>query len=579
MPFILIALGGWLLSLSWNKWTNITLDYGRELYTPWLITRGQVLYKDILTIHGPFPSYFNALLFKVFGTSLMTLVLFNILLVAVITTLIYRFFIYTTDKRAAFFASAVFLSIFAFSESSRGQGNFAYICPYTYTVTYATFFSIWAIELFASRQPKNVPWTAVGILVGLTALCRFEIFIFLVIALLAGFIIQGSLEHWPLKVFLRKGLLVLSGFSLPVGIACLYFATQLPLSQVWPSILSCKHHWVEISQIYFYRYMLGLDHPWQNFRIMLAAAACYGFVLLTFKSLCMGMDGIEKNNRPWTGAFFILMGLGGIAEIVIWAVYFHDKHMFKGLPILMAFLLFFLAWRLWRHRQGLPLFVMTLWGSLMLSRVILNVQVDFEGFVYAMPAALMFVAFFQGLVPGYFERVHRRGNFISAAASVLLVLMMVLGLLSLHHIYQARDLQVRAGPNLVIGDSSSNPQVGDIAAFLKDVDKIMGKDANFVVFPEGVMLNFLTQRPDPIPYTSFINVERVDFSSQAMLRSLEEHRPDYVIFSYPISIYFYPQHEKQYPLAVRSWVLDNYYPVWPVHPAMKDTIMVLKRYR
>lgn len=121
MPFILIALGGWLLSLSWNKWTNITLDYGRELYTPWLITRGQVLYKDILTIHGPFPSYFNALLFKVFGTSLMTLVLFNILLVAVITTLIYRFFIYTTDKRAAFFASAVFLSIFAFSESSRGR--------------------------------------------------------------------------------------------------------------------------------------------------------------------------------------------------------------------------------------------------------------------------------------------------------------------------------------------------------------------------------------------------------------------------------------------------------------------------
>ena len=113
-PFILALLGTGLLRLSWQKWTNIVWDYGRELYTPWRITCGQVLYKDVASLFGPFPPYWNALLFKVFGVSIMTLVLFNILLVAGITALMYRFFSYTTDKRIALFVCAAFLSLFAF---------------------------------------------------------------------------------------------------------------------------------------------------------------------------------------------------------------------------------------------------------------------------------------------------------------------------------------------------------------------------------------------------------------------------------------------------------------------------------
>ena len=98
-PLYFNPLGGVILRLSWQKWTNIVWDYGRELYTPWRITCGQVLYKDIASLFGPFPPYWNALLFKVFGVSVMTLALFKILLVIGITVLIYRFFCKTTDVR------------------------------------------------------------------------------------------------------------------------------------------------------------------------------------------------------------------------------------------------------------------------------------------------------------------------------------------------------------------------------------------------------------------------------------------------------------------------------------------------
>src|SRR5258708_1877643 len=86
---ILLLLGAGLWSVSWQKWVNITVDYGRELYTPWLISGGSVLYKDVASLYGPLPPYCNALLFKVFGVSIMTLAVFNAFIVAGITALIY----------------------------------------------------------------------------------------------------------------------------------------------------------------------------------------------------------------------------------------------------------------------------------------------------------------------------------------------------------------------------------------------------------------------------------------------------------------------------------------------------------
>ena len=44
-----------LLSVwSWQKWRHPLVDFGRELYTPWQLAQGKVLYRDIEAIFGPF---------------------------------------------------------------------------------------------------------------------------------------------------------------------------------------------------------------------------------------------------------------------------------------------------------------------------------------------------------------------------------------------------------------------------------------------------------------------------------------------------------------------------------------------
>ena len=63
-----------LTSWSWRKWPDILVDFGHELYIPWQITQGKVLYKDMMFTMGPFSQFFNALMFSLFGVSLNTLV-------------------------------------------------------------------------------------------------------------------------------------------------------------------------------------------------------------------------------------------------------------------------------------------------------------------------------------------------------------------------------------------------------------------------------------------------------------------------------------------------------------------------
>src|SRR3954462_15702519 len=83
----LIAL---FLNISWRKWPHPIIDFGRELYLPWRLSQGAVLYRDVDSFYGPLTQYFNAGLFRLFGPSLMTLVYANIVIFIAIVVLLYR---------------------------------------------------------------------------------------------------------------------------------------------------------------------------------------------------------------------------------------------------------------------------------------------------------------------------------------------------------------------------------------------------------------------------------------------------------------------------------------------------------
>jgi hypothetical protein len=108
----------------------------------------------------------------------------------------------------------------------------------------------------------------------------------------------------------------------------------------------------------------------------------------------------------------------------------------------------------------------------MITKVFLNAQTHSEGFIYALPAVLLFVVLFQGIVPQYFERSYPNVYFVRTLASILIVLIFIAGLKATTYVYQSRFVHVGSGSNLIISREflwfPPNAQTEEITAFLQN---------------------------------------------------------------------------------------------------------------
>jgi hypothetical protein len=63
----LVVLWAALFSLTWATWGNLTIDCGREMYVPAVLSEGKTLYKDVWFGVPPAAPHFNSFLFRLFG--------------------------------------------------------------------------------------------------------------------------------------------------------------------------------------------------------------------------------------------------------------------------------------------------------------------------------------------------------------------------------------------------------------------------------------------------------------------------------------------------------------------------------
>ncbi len=236
LPLLLIyllmcALAAW----SWRKGANAVADFGRELYTPWQLASGKVLYRDIASIFGPLSQYVNAWVFRLAGVSVTSLLVANLLWVAITTALVYDFFKRSTDTLAATLCAAVFLCPFAFGHLDF-FGNFNYLTPYAHEATHGVFLSIAAIWSLTRFVSSRRPWLAAlsGFCLGLTFLTKPEISLAALAATAAGWIlatrIERSREPDSRRSLLIGGLCFTLASLLPAGGFAAYFAGHMTLS-------------------------------------------------------------------------------------------------------------------------------------------------------------------------------------------------------------------------------------------------------------------------------------------------------------------------------------------------------------
>ena len=154
----LLLFLGFQAATTWRKWPDLLIDYGRELYVPWQITKGAVLYQDILHYYGPLGVSLNAGLFRVFGVGFDTLFLASLVMLTGFTIGLYMLLKRMTDRLTAGLAVFLFLCAFAFGNYV-GIGNYNFVSPYSHDTVYGLYLCVGMLAaLWAYLSSGKLRW-------------------------------------------------------------------------------------------------------------------------------------------------------------------------------------------------------------------------------------------------------------------------------------------------------------------------------------------------------------------------------------------------------------------------------------
>ncbi len=568
LPFLLLFLAGMVLTwMSWGKWPDLMIDFGLQVYTPWQVAEGKVLYRDLVYFHGPATVYLHALLFQLFGPGILVLAIFNLLLAGGLTALIYLLFKRLGDAPSAQVLAFLFLTVFAFAQY-KGGGNYNFISPYHYELTQGIFFVFLALyQLARYLETRKGIWLAgTGFLLGLVFLTKTEVFVAAGLALGLGIAIILAAEEISGFGRIRKFLLFLAPGLIPPFLFLVYFSFHMPWTEAARTVVSPYLHLADSSAVRMtplYQWIMGIDRAGQNLADMILMGLVYvfgGVALLALNHIV---------HRYFKGSWLIGIACFGLVMVPL-LLYFLQV---PWLDLLRPMPLFMAAWAIYlfglsrkkkvpepgRRRILLGL-TLTLFALALLFKIVLNVHVYHYGFALAMPAALVFLHFVLYQLPRLAERMSFASVYLKAASLSLVLCFLVAHVWLAWGMYQLKSYRVADGTDTIY---DYDPGIFNRGAVVKTALKFIREDlepgAGFAVFPTGSMLNYLARRPNPLPYMVYGPFEWLAFGEKPVLDDLKQDPPPYIVLverQYPEfgARYF----GKDYGQDIYAWIRNHY---------------------
>jgi hypothetical protein len=509
-----------LLWRGWGGWNDVLVDFGRELYVPWRLSEGEVLYRDIAYFNGPLSAYFNAAAFSLFGASLRGLTILNALLIALTGWLLHRRVESVGGPLAAGASLVAFLVIFACGHFP-GLGNYNFLAPYSHELTHGLLLGLAAYGAAVRGSAEGGErWAAgAGLLLGLVFLTKAEVMIGA-----GGAVGLLFLLRWKSKGSARRaGLLITGGLVAPVA-ACTLLSMCMPFGEALRGTLGS---WVGIlgsdtSQGLFYQRAMGLDAPGQNVGDMFTSL---GYALLVLVPALV-IDHLARKKTPR-----VRLCLAGLAAAVALAIVTTRSteilfwfHVARFLPLfaLGAFVFATVQARragapgcaLWSERAGFALF-----GLLMMAKILLVVTVAHYGFALALVGGLVFLVVALEWLPTVSGESELRGV-VLRGATLGALLGAVFGFWSLSgESFAQKTVTVGSGADAFRSEPVP-PRAQGVNLLMAEIETRMGPDQTLLVLPEGIMINYLARRPTPTRHINFMPPELELFGEEEILADL-----------------------------------------------------------
>jgi len=555
LPYlIIVGAFCFLLSQTWLKWGNPIIDTGRELWLPEELLKGKILYKDIVSFYGFLPAYFMTGLYKIFGSSINTLVYAGIGITLVLSFTLFKITRFFMDQVFSTLVVINFLFVFAFGRYTT-SGIFNFILPYGFAST--LFIALTALALyfflkfiFYGNEKNVIAWSS---FLALAFLCRPE----------------TALTIWPafaLTLFLSTGNLQKNSYAKPI----LYAVSPI-----------------------------------------IAASLCYGLFFITtgtfagFKEMftkCIMTNTVNPLAKQWSGldnityslsqifsSFFlqvsVITGLAAICRIVNLSR--ADKPATKAIiPILAAFLFFmiikqaslyglqyrcltlilflgsfaYLAQSLANSKSSRNVGLLTLFSLsfLIIFRIFLAPTPYQYGFFLLTIPLICYYIFFADILKTILEKHLKinEGSLATATACFFILMITPYWEHSAGH-YKNHNKLITTAKGQIYCDNTTQTN-----NFWKTVNYLKTKtpqNSTLAVFPEGIGINFFTGLSYPLQPTSLLPMDIKLFGENNLLDKIKTAKIDYiVIMTRDTSESGATAFGVDYAKKIQKWVDANY---------------------
>jgi hypothetical protein len=567
--FGLMALAGlavFFLVTSWRKWPDPLIDFGCELYSPWRLANGAVLYRDIDCFYGPLSKYFNAVLFKCFGPGLMVLVTANLVVFAAILVVIHGLCRRAWGAGPAFAASAVFVAVFGFSQFVE-TGNYNYATPYAHEATHGFLICLLLVILlvrWAEEATLRRSFFAGG-LFGLTAVLKPEIM------LAAGLItFTTAMMQWWHRKQLRLSSIVAwaGGAALPTLGFIVYFAAYLP----WPEAVrvSCTA-WLNVaantrsSSVLLQEAFLGFDSPWKHLLEHLSATLLAGVLI----AVIAGAAWLAERTTQRT--LRLLFG-GLLAGALLWLACFEITWSETGRCLFGLMLIYTFISGASLIRRSTPEIIqpeqiirllLAVLATALIARMALNGRIYQLGYYQAALAGLLVPAVLTGELPMRLGMGRCGRTMIVVGSLALLVPGVVILASNSQRTLHFKTFAVGAGVDRFYAFPPQINPAGETVRVLSEWLRETPPGQTLLVLPEGEMINYLARLPSPVSPFRFYFATTDDGREKRIVNELQRHPPDWIVIisrdlrEYGIQRYGEKPGSGQ---QILLWVADHYEP-------------------
>jgi hypothetical protein len=546
----LLALFIALLAATWLRWPDALVDFWRNLYIPWRLSEGALLYTEVVDWYGPLPSLVGGAAFSLVGPGLDVLVALNALVALGCLFTLRAVLLHVGDRASAWVGSAVFVLVFCFGQYTM-LGNYNFITPYVSQATWGFLGVLLCLEGALQNTKDESPrgWLVLGVGLAIAWLSKAE-------ALLTASVVVVAITALrrrppPLRFFV--------GFA-AVGVPVWLLLTAeggfgyglRAFNQVIAFSLSPDTRATLLS-VPIFRTDLGTDAPGENLLSHLGRGLALVVVMLL---VALSPKGWQRS-RVVTA----VLGVGGAVAVVALTDWLRAGRALLLPVVLVAGWSVVAALR--GEKRWAPLSLLSLAAVAMLARMLLNVRLYHYGFTMAVLATMVVVHLLVFEAPRF--RLPEgspapRWLTVAAAGFVLAAS----GRLTAHSLemHGAKTVQVGHGRDTFLAfapEQSRHPGlVNDMTAA---VEQYAPGAKTLLVFPDSAAVSYLTRRPSPIPEFEFNPVSLGFSGTEQVLQRLEAHPPDVVLLcSYDLRSHgtpFFGATDAS-GLAIAAWVKRRY---------------------